>query len=216
MTHAYSDIYLSNAKHQLSQFFDYLINDCQMAPEWVTKLFIMSGYAERFEAGDPRIIAGMSGIELARAMIEKTYQKRKLPAPTLKAGASPEYWAGWALAEYQWFSGKRFGDIFECIPLTEIIQLYPIYHEMDITQFIRTMQDRCSQMNTISKLKRLREKRGLSQSDLAKRAGVNIRSIQMYEQKNNDIDKAQANTLYRIARIIGCKMEDLLESPMAN
>ena len=32
MTHAYSESYLSDAKEQLSQFFDYLINDCGMKP----------------------------------------------------------------------------------------------------------------------------------------------------------------------------------------
>jgi DNA-binding Xre family transcriptional regulator len=36
----------------------------------------------------------------------------------------------------------------------------------------------------------------------------------MYEQKANDIDKAQAKTLYKISRVLGCTIEDLLEDPM--
>ena len=47
-----------------------------------------------------------------------------------------------------------------------------------------------------SKLKRTRENRGLSQTELAKQSGVNLRNIQMYEQRGNDIDKAQARILY--------------------
>ena len=39
-------------------------------------------------------------------------------------------------------------------------------------------------------------------------------SIQMYEQRVNDIDKAQAQTIYKLSRVIGCSMEDLLEKPM--
>ena len=39
-------------------------------------------------------------------------------------------------------------------------------------------------------LKRLRENRGISQSELSEISGVTLRSIQMYEQKINDIDKA--------------------------
>ena len=35
MTHAYSESYLSDAKDCLSQFFDYLINDCDMKADWV-------------------------------------------------------------------------------------------------------------------------------------------------------------------------------------
>ena len=30
----------------------------------------------------------------------------------------------------------------------------------------------------------------------------------------NDIDKAQAQTIYKLSRVIGCSMEDLLEKPM--
>jgi DNA-binding helix-turn-helix protein len=36
----------------------------------------------------------------------------------------------------------------------------------------------------------------------------------MYEQRVNDIDKAQAQTIYKLSRVIGCSMEDLLEKPM--
>lgn len=54
----------------------------------------------------------------------------------------------------------------------------------------------------------------LSQAELAKISGVSLRSIQMYEQRVNDIDKAQAQTVYKLSRVIGCVMEDLLEKPM--
>ena len=53
--------------------------------------------------------------------------------------------------------------------------------------------------------------RGLSQSELSKRAEVELRSIQMYEQRRNDINKAQAETLFKLARVLGCNIEDLLE-----
>lgn len=38
-----------------------------------------------------------------------------------------------------------------------------------------------------------------------------FRSIQMYEQRRNDINKAQAETLYKLSRILGCNIEDSLE-----
>ena len=214
MTHAYSESYLSDAKDRLSQFFDYLINDCGMKADWVASIFLSSGYAEQFERGNPAILAGMSGIELARAVTEATYRKKKLPEPGYSEGLSPEYWAGWALAEYQWYSGKRFKDIFEHVKLSEIIPMYSVYHEMDISKFIETMGERCSTALPECRLKKLRESRGLSQAELAKISGVSLRSIQMYEQRVNDIDKAQAQTIYKLSRVIGCTMEDLLEKPM--
>lgn len=214
MTHAYSEFYLSDAKDRLSQFFDYLIKDCGMKADWVASIYLSSGYAEQFERGNPAILAGMSGIELARVVVEATYKKKKLPEPRYSEGLSPEYWAGWALAEYQWYSGMRFKDIFERVKLSEIIPMYSVYHEMDISKFIETMDERCSTALSECRLKKLRESRGLSQADLAKISGVSLRSIQMYEQRVNDIDKAQAQTIYKLSRVIGCSMEDLLEKPM--
>ena len=66
-----------------------------------------------------------------------------------------------------------------------------------------------------SNLKRIRESRGLSQTELAEQSGVNLRNIQMYEQRGNNIDKAQAQILYKLSRTLGCHVEDLLENPMA-
>lgn len=214
MTRAYSESYLSDAKVRLSQFFDYLINDCGMKADWVASIFLSSGYAEQFERGNPAILAGMSGIELARAVVEATYKKKKLPEPGYTEGLSPEYWVGWALAEYQWYSGKRFRDIFEHVKLSEIIPMYSVYHEMDVSKFIETMDEKCATALPECRLKKLRESRGLSQAELAKISGVSLRSIQMYEQRVNDIDKAQAQTVYKLSRVIGCAMEDLLEKPM--
>ena len=53
-----------------------------------------------------------------------------------------------------------------------------------------------------------------SQFELADQSGINIRNIQMYEQRINNIDKAQAHTIYKLSRVLGCDMEDLLENPM--
>lgn len=33
----------------------------------------------------------------------------------------------------------------------------------------------------------------------------------MYEQRNKDINKASAESLYRISRVLGCTIEDLIE-----
>ena len=214
MIRAYSEYYLSDAKDLLSQFFDYLINECGMKADWAASIFLSSGYAEQFERGNPAILAGMSGFELARVVVETTYKKKKLPEPGYSEGLSPEYWAGWALAEYQWYSGKRFRDIFEHLKLSEIISMYSVYHEMDISRFIETMDEKCLAILPVCRLKKLRENRGLSQAELAKISGVKLRSIQMYEQRVNDIDKAQAQTIYKLSRVIGCSMEDLLENPM--
>ena len=181
MTHAYSESYLNNAKDRLSSFFDYMINDCKMTPEWTSALFVTTGYAEQFERGNPAVVAGMSGVELGESVVLKAYGKKELPEPTQSENRSPEYWAGWALAAYQWYYARRFKDIFDRIPLKEIVGMYSVYHEMDISQFIEDMETRYRAAEGVSNLKRIRENRGFSQAELSEQSGVKLRNIQMYE-----------------------------------
>jgi len=62
----------------------------------------------------------------------------------------------------------------------------------------------------MTNLKRIREANNLSQSQLAERSGVTLRSIQVYEQNHRDINKSQAIVLYKLSQALGCKIEDLL------
>ena len=40
-----------------------------------------------------------------------------------------------------------------------------------------------------------------------------IQILQFKGLEVNDIDKAQAGTVYKLSRVLGCTVEDLLESP---
>lgn len=215
MIHAYNELYLTDAKNSLSVFFDYAINDCKYSPDWFASLFVTSGYAKLFEEGNPTYISGMSGIELAQIVIKKVYGDNvELPEPTLPEECSPEYWAGWALAEYQWYSCHRFKEIFNRIPFSDIIAMYPLYHEMDISSFIQQMDTLYSSKNFEPNLKKYRKNMGISQAELSKLSGINLRNIQMYEQQVISIDNAKVNILYKLARVLHCNIEDLLEYPM--
>lgn len=213
MMRAYSELYLNDAKENLADAFDYAVNVCGLDGEWFVRLFIQSGFAEKFERGNPSVIAGLSGVELAGKIIAYAYPKKKMPETHFTQERSPEYWLGWALAEYQWMTGRRFKDIFSRVSYQEIVSMYQVYHEMDVLHFIEEMDRRYESVRRETKLKIIRENRGISQTELAKLSGVKLRSVQMYEQKVNDIDKAQAGTVYKLARVLGCSVEDILENP---
>ena len=51
----------------------------------------------------------------------------------------------------------------------------------------------------------------MSQRELAEASGVPLRTIQQYEQRAKDINKATASNLFALAQTLGCKAEDLLE-----
>lgn len=63
----------------------------------------------------------------------------------------------------------------------------------------------------MSKLKENRERARLTQKELSERSGVNIRTIQDYEQGRKFINKAQGLSLYRLANALNVTIEELLE-----
>ena len=65
--------------------------------------------------------------------------------------------------------------------------------------------------NPETKLKQLRQRAGMSQSELAEQSGVPVRTIQQYEQRQKSINKAQAEYLMMLANALHCKAEDLIE-----
>jgi len=64
----------------------------------------------------------------------------------------------------------------------------------------------------MTKLKQQREAAGLSQSQLAEKSGVKTRQIQGFEQRERDINKAAALTVYNLAKALGCDIEKILEN----
>lgn len=63
-------------------------------------------------------------------------------------------------------------------------------------------------------MKRLQEyriKRELSQAQLSKLTGINLRMIQFYESGFKNINHAHADTILTLAKALNCSMEDLIE-----
>ena len=89
--------------------------------------------------------------------------------------------------------------------------MYRTLHEADISKFVEIVDKRVREYYEETNLKRIRTIYGFSQSSLAKESNVSLRSIQMYEQRRKDINKASFEAAYRIAKVLGCDIEDLIE-----
>lgn len=63
-----------------------------------------------------------------------------------------------------------------------------------------------------SKLRILRVKRGLSQSELAEKSDVSVRTLQKYENNYQSIDTAKLDTICQLSSALDCKITDILES----
>lgn len=209
MIHAYDEVYLERAQRILGVAFDFAVNGLKIELKDFYWMFLASGYAKRMEYGDYRVIAGSSGAELVYNVTEAS----GLDIPTGKYSGtldrSPEYWAGWALAYFQWYSAIKYAEIIGAMTIEEIVSLYNPYHEMDIKQFCDKMMEKLSPSNE-AKLKKYRTRAGLSQSELARATEVPLRTLQQYEQQQKDINKARGEYLIKLARVLNCEPGDLI------
>lgn len=211
MIRAYHKVYLEKARTNLGRMLDFATYDLGYDPSEFFDLFLNSGLAERFGKGDFTLTVGMSGVELAYRVLELMNQQVQPSKPKYPANRSPEYWAGWALAYYQWETAMAFDEILEFISIDDMIRMYSPYHEMDIRHFCDQLNELYRIANPETKLKQLRQRAGLSQSELADASGVPKRTIQQYEQRQKSINKAQAEYLMMLARALNCRVEDLIE-----
>lgn len=214
MIHAYEETYLNDAMNNLGDMFDYAINDLGYDKETFFYQFLISGVAECFEKGNPKFIAGLSGPELTSEVIFRTENTRPNTEASSEIDKTPEYWMGWILAYYQWFTAYSFSYMQEHgLTITRILSLYPALHEADLSKFSATANSIIQKAKDtgISSLKKIRQAKGITQRELAKQSSVSLRMIQLYEQRRQNIKKAKAQSLVRIAKALGCNVQELFD-----
>ena len=205
MMHAYPETYLNDAMNNLGNMFDYGLVDLHYDPERFYEQFLTSGVAKQFEQGNPKYVAGLSGPELAIEVIYRTEDHRPTQMPSEEIDKSPEYWAGWSLAYYQWYRAHRFSYLQQ-YGLTTL-------HEADLSKFVTVADEIIAKEKSaqISNLQRMRKNCGMTQKELAEKSGTSLRMVQLYEQRKQDIRKAEAQTLVNLSRVLGCGVEDLFD-----
>ncbi|MBQ7502417.1 helix-turn-helix transcriptional regulator [bacterium] len=208
---AYDESYVAGAGNALGHAVDFAVLSLDIVPDLFGKAFAVSDISKQFARGNPRYVAGMNGCELARRVLQEANISFSETEDVMYLDKSPEYWAGWALAHLQWYSGRSFMSILKAVSLEKFIRMYMPYHEMDILQLAERLECEIKAASPLTKLRYRRESCGLSQSELSAEAEVPLRQIQMFEQRRRDINKTSAVTLLRLSRALYCTMEDLLE-----
>ena len=208
---AYDESYLTNAQSILGHAVDFAVMSLGLDPDVFGNTFAVSDASKQFASGNPRYVAGMNGCELARLVLAETHTPFIDADDAMFLDKSPEFWAGWALAYYQWATSRSFIDILAAIPLSQIIQMYPVYHEMDIEHFTERMDTIMADAYPHTRLRNRRINSGFSQSELATASGVALRQIQLFEQRQRNINNASAITLLQLSKPLHCRMEDLIE-----
>ena len=202
MTHAYNEIYLSNAMETLAETFSF-VRGKKEADEFFM-YFIISGNAYQFGRGNPRYVNMPSHV----LFNESVNNKMVLRMP-YSYKRSPEYWCGYVLAFYQWYTGLPFEKIGQKLPPSKIIDMYDPLHEASLEKFIEVADSIIYEK--VTNLATYRKRMNMSQNELAICSGVSLRSIQLYEQRRLDINEAPSIKLFQLSRVLGCNIEDLLE-----
>ncbi len=211
MMHAYDECYLNDAMKNLGEAVDYAVNCCKLSMSEFMQMFLASGYAKLFEKGTPKYVSGISGTELVCDIFIRVESKHDFLPAQIEYSCSKEYWCGWILAYYQWYSGKSFKDILNILSMEQLERMYSTMHEASEQRFVDAVENIISRKTAVSKLQMLRRLNGYSQRMLAEKSGVHLRNVQQYEQGAKDINKAAVSTLVALAKTLNCEIEDLLE-----
>lgn len=208
---AYAEPYLRDGMQNLGEAMDYAVNVCKLDPDDFFEMFISCGIAGQFGMANPKYISGMSGTELVLEVLQKTGISKPNAVQWTSYDRSPEYWCGWSLAYFQWYTHRTFESIQECLTMQEILNLYPTLHEAPEEKFVGVVNQIIRDKHLPPRLQARRKQAGLTQKELSKRAQVNLRTLQQYELRAKDINKAAGETLRRLAQVLYCRIEDLLE-----
>lgn len=207
---SYDKEYLYYVQKNIGNMLDYAVNTCEIDIIDFWNMFLVSDVEEQIQNNNPKFMVGLSGCELAKYVCDKSGIPIKYQ-DEMYLDKSPEYWTGWALAYYQWYSGKKFSKVTRAIPIENIMRMYGTLHEADISKFVTIIDEKLSDYYVESNLKRIRSSLGYSQRDLARESEVSLRQIQLFEQRQRDINKAQVYTVAKLAAALFCDIEELME-----
>lgn len=208
---SYNTDYLEDAMHCFGEMLEYVVEECRIDADMFFDMFISSGFAKRFENGDFTLFSGMSGSELVqKAAFESGLSLAFPEAIRDYEGYSLKYQSGMLLAYIQWFSGRKFSQILK-IPKEEVDRRAGGFAEMEDAERAAIAAELMPMLEDQTNIQKQRKLCGLSQRELAQRSGVNVRTLQQYEIKTKDINKAAGVTLLSLAKALGCEIEDIIE-----
>lgn len=141
MMRAYIEPYLKGVMRNLGVMAHFCINEYGLSPERFSDLFAHSHVAEQISMGNPRFLAGMSGKEMADMLIESSADIKAKSISSDTYQVNPEYWAGWVMAYYQWYTAKSFCQMYaDGQTYEKVLMMYHPMHEADLAKVVEMME----------------------------------------------------------------------------
>ena len=222
---AYNRNYLENVETNLGAMLDCGINTLEFGARDFYNMFLDSDMSDKINRGDAYSICTLGGVELAEYVVcfamnnSKYIHVKKAADPAFNQHLNDaiintntkEYWAGRVIAEYAWEKNMSYQELDSYISIEEIIGLYNDFKNADYLVINIKLDEMLAKVKTVAKVKARRELIGFSQSDLASRSGIPLRTLQQYEQRRKNINNAKAIYLVNLASVLRCDVRDLME-----
>ena len=202
--------YLREAQENIGKLLNGLVNTQQYTLNDAWRLFLLSNTALQFERKQYIVIAKQSVEELVNAVL-KDNKKQWDVVKIHNIFNSKEHWTGWAVAGYQAETGLRFSEITRLKNIVEIQRMCQTFEGQPIQGFIEHMNKIKKKKERGTNLKICREMAGITQPELSRRSQIPFRQLKLYEQGRKDINKLPREQLEKLAEILSCEVEDMLE-----
>lgn len=213
---AYDPALLEGVMGTMGKAFEFADRHVTGGLDHFMDLFSSSPVARTFEGPDATPRVGTSGIGLvmevceggADAGLELMLMSERRPPRRLRERAA---WCGRVLAYHQWATGSTFREIMAYLGCEDLESLFSPDAPLSPQEASAQIALRFGKQGGPTRLRRARDAAGMTQAQLSRESGVSLRSVQQYEQRKKDVNRAQARSLLALAKALGCRMEDLME-----
>ena len=115
-------------------------------------------------------------------------------------------WVGYAYIHLFLNLEITFEALFFLIPIQEMLNMYKLYHEMDITH----LEEYAKEVMKYSLLDVIMKRKKTSNNDLSKKTNIPVSTINSLRYGNRNITKLEAKKILSIAYALNVKIETLL------
>ena len=194
------------ATEHMAQLFSLAVH-AKINLDTVTSAIEHSAFAAQLQAGRCSQLANSTAEELFEGLFENVRNAEYLPTAG-HAVYDEAYWCGWAYMQLLFETHMPLPYLFLVLPLRRMMDLYPVYHEMDISQLFDLFK---AERQNVTIMRSLLKRHGLKVPELSKRSGVSVNTINHYKKADENLYAASFQNAFRLARALDAPPELFLQ-----
>ena len=106
------------------------------------------------------------------------------------------YWCGYIYVNLFYKYRKPFLYIFLTLPLDKLLDMYNVYHEMDISAVFEVFEELSKETTLLDRMLKYRK---MSAAELARVTGISINTIKYYRKSDDNLYKGSFSNIKRIS-----------------